>query len=349
MDKKQLNENYHFNTVYDFLYLCAETSNLDKIIINNGKGNTEFEGTYDELEETNFIDAEFKEFTTGDDKITINISDDSVFYELEDFLENFAGGTVTLFDVDAQNNVFTGHKDEIPEEYLQKLVCSFDEPNSIIIDIEDDSVEDEIDWDNPYDLNDDEEDEKINPLIKGAIDRDAQGLVDAAIDLFGRDGISGLEKDLEKLGLHIVEENGKFIVKKVIKEYFYQQLEDLIREYAWDYESGNMTLDEIHQAIMGFNNDDEDLANDVCAALESGEYKDMEPQLPLTEDKKPTTRVEYVFWWDEEGNDGTSDAYPNFESCKAACIENGGYSVEEQTTKLDENGEPVDFPKCKEI
>lgn len=60
-------------------------------------------------------------------------------------------------------------------------------------------------------------------------------------------------------------------------------------------------------------------------------------------------KVEYVFWWDEEGDYGTSDAYPDFESCKAACIRNNGYSVEKQTTPVDEKGTPIGDVECKEV
>jgi len=168
--------------------------------------------------------------------------------------------------------------------------------------------------------------------------------------------LDDVDEALNKLGMKLQESNVVFKDKKEVKEdYEYHLLNDLINKYRYEYNKDNH--EDIWFDIVS-DYDSEELANDVLAALEDdfdghelldNDIFEEEMNDKIDEDYEPLLRVEYVYWFDEEGNYGTSTTYTDLESCKNACIDNNGYSVEKQVTEIDEEGNPISDMEASEI
>ena len=154
--------------------------------------------------------------------------------------------------------------------------------------------------------------------------------------------------------------------EEVIEEdYEYTLLDELVNRYRYQYNKS--THEDIWFNIVA-DYEDEELANDVLAALEDEydghtvdadiyeEFEDDEDDIfeedmneVVSEDYDPLLRIEYVCWLDQDGDLGTTIPTPEFELAKEECIRNKFYSVEKQITEIDEEGNPISDMEAEEI
>lgn len=154
--------------------------------------------------------------------------------------------------------------------------------------------------------------------------------------------------------------------EEVIEEdYEYTLLDELINRYRYQYNKS--THEDIWFNIVA-DYEDEELANDVLAALEDEydgrtlddeifeEFEDDEEDIfeedmnkVVSEDYDPLLRIEYVCWLDKEGDLGTTIPTSDFELAKEECIRNKFYSVEKQVTEIDEEGNPISDMEAEEV
>lgn len=156
--KRVLKEGYVGQTVEDFLEYCAGPDAIDSIVIadNSADDYTEvFTGSYDELrDKSDLYNADFADFDCGSQPVTINVSKKDIsggsWYEtIGDFIEDFNGDEIVVYSVDDEEEIFSGYKEDLPEEFEEYYFTSFDAPSFICINIseianyDDDDYEDD--------------------------------------------------------------------------------------------------------------------------------------------------------------------------------------------------------------
>lgn len=134
---ESLKEGYYGETLYDFFECCIEPSAIDKVQL--WKDDIVYEGSYDDIPEE-LLDAEFIEFDTND-KLVINVDSTEGYgygtYEfLNDFLEDCNSDIIEVFDLGTEETIYSGYKDECPDEILEMAFESFDSPSQIACNIE---------------------------------------------------------------------------------------------------------------------------------------------------------------------------------------------------------------------
>lgn len=153
---ESLKEGYYGETLYDFFECCIEPSAIDKVQL--WRDDIVYEGSYDDIPEE-LLDAEFIEFDTND-KLVINVDSTEGYgygtYEfLNDFLEDCNSDIIEVFDLGTEETIYSGYKDECPDEILEMAFESFDSPSQIACNIE---------------YEDDDLDESKKPLSNRQID-----------------------------------------------------------------------------------------------------------------------------------------------------------------------------------
>ena len=235
---KKLKEGYIGQTLNDFFYDCVEPENIEKVTL-WGEDDVVYEGDYDDAIDE-FGDNEFIEFDCGMDKVVVNVDTSEeyqvtdYYVDVEEFIEFFNGDEIEVYDLNSGETLFSGYKEDCPDDVLEKIFISFDAPNYISINIEENDSDDDfdenltekthkqlsnkqidslvrrnqryLDWQRQY--KEPKEDNNVNPKVKGADTKDKE-LKE------GADGNTVLAKVIEykKQGLKKEE-----IVDKVSKE-----------------------------------------------------------------------------------------------------------------------------------
>lgn len=131
---------YIEQTLRDFLDEAADdigNITLSDINEDDFEDSIVYEGKISEIPEE-LKDCDFSEFDTGEG-ITINVSDtgSSRYYDtLEDFLEDCNEDDITIWDADSEKVIFSGDKEDIPDEILEMGFESFDMPSNICCNID---------------------------------------------------------------------------------------------------------------------------------------------------------------------------------------------------------------------
>ena len=174
--KRVLKEGYVGQTVEDFLEYCAGPDAIDSIVIadNSADDYTEvFTGSYDELrDKSDLYNADFADFDCGSQPVTINVSKKDIsggsWYEtIGDFIEDFNGDEIVVYSVDDDEEIFSGYKEDLPEEFEDYYFTSFDAPSFICI-----NISEIANYDDDDDYEDDDLDEAKKPkkeLYKGEV------------------------------------------------------------------------------------------------------------------------------------------------------------------------------------
>ena len=146
----KLNEGYLGQTLSDFFYDCVDPDIIKEVtlwgddIVYEG----DYEGAIDQ-----YGDNEFIEFDCGADKVVVNV-DTSQEYQVtdyyitvQDFIEDFNGDEIEVFDVESGETLFSGDRYDCPDDVLDKIFVSFDSPKfiSINIEVEDDNDDEDED------------------------------------------------------------------------------------------------------------------------------------------------------------------------------------------------------------
>ena len=146
---KKLKEGYIGQTLNDFFYDCVEPENIEKVTL-WGEDDVVFEGDYsDAIDE--FGDNEFIEFDCGADKVVINVDTSEeyqvtdYYVDVEEFIEFFNGDEIEVYDLNSGETLFSGYKEDCPDDVLEKIFISFDAPNYISINIEENDSDDDFD------------------------------------------------------------------------------------------------------------------------------------------------------------------------------------------------------------
>jgi hypothetical protein len=152
--KKDINEGYVGQTLEEFFEDCTDAEAIDKIIVYNTDIDDVDDSivvdhkSYEEIPE-NILNASFSDFDVGGGKIVINSSEDanSGYYDtVGDFIDDYNGDDVEIFDADTEKTLYSGDKSDVPEEILDKGFSTFDTPEYIsvnVTDVEDDDKDDE--------------------------------------------------------------------------------------------------------------------------------------------------------------------------------------------------------------
>lgn len=141
----KLQEGYVGQSLEDFFDTCTETSTIESITVSNN-GVDDYDKSivangvsFDELGQ-GILEASFADFDCGGDKVTIKTSSDGegFYYEtIEDFIGDYNGDGVAIWDLDQEKEVFSGDKSDIPDNLLSAPFNSFDAPTSIYVNISD--------------------------------------------------------------------------------------------------------------------------------------------------------------------------------------------------------------------
>lgn len=136
-----IKEGYIGQTVRDFLEDCIEASTITKIQIADNDADdftVAFEGSFEDIPEE-LLEGSFDDFDTGDTKIVINVSEDeedyqsSTYYEtVAAFLDDYNGDEIEIQGNNAEI-LFSGDRNDIPEELLEANFVSYDAPEFICI------------------------------------------------------------------------------------------------------------------------------------------------------------------------------------------------------------------------
>lgn len=164
--KESLKEGYYGQTLQDFLDDCMDSSAIDKIYI-YGNNDVVYEGTLDGIPDdmlgTEFLECEM--YTNNKSVVTVNVDSSEEYgagmYEfLNEFLDDCNCELVVIYDVAEGEVIFSGYKEDIPEEYLEYAFTSYDAPDEMSVNLND--YEGEDDFDESLKESDDKEVEKLD-------------------------------------------------------------------------------------------------------------------------------------------------------------------------------------------
>lgn len=163
--KENLKEGYIGQTVEDFFNACGEPDMISEFYMANVDDD---DYDPDKLTDYNEViekygECDFWEFDTMGSGLTVNIDttaeySDGDYYStltLDDFIGDCNDDEIAIYDFGADEEVFRGFKDEIPDELLEAVFVSFDAPDMISINYKGEETDD-------YD------DEDIDENCKGA-------------------------------------------------------------------------------------------------------------------------------------------------------------------------------------
>lgn len=146
---RKLKEGYIGQTLYDFLNDCIDPDLIENVNL-WGDDDVIYEGDYEGAIDE-YGDNEFIEFDCGMDKVVVNV-DTSVQYQItdyyvdvQDFIDFFNGDEIEVYDLNSGETLFSGYKDECPDDVLEKIFISFDAPKFISINIEENEDSDDDD------------------------------------------------------------------------------------------------------------------------------------------------------------------------------------------------------------
>lgn len=214
-DKKVLKEGYVGQTVEDFLEYCAGPDAIDNIVIadNSADDYTEvFTGSYDELKDkSDLYNADFADFDCGSQPVTINVSKKDIsggsWYEtIGDFIEDFNGDEIVVYSVDDEEEIFSGYKEDLPEEFEDYYFTSFDAPSFICINISEIANYDDDDYD---DYEDDDLGESKKSSKKVNTIKESKKLKE---EFFNANSEEDIEKAAEILDANKTEEPVEMII-----------------------------------------------------------------------------------------------------------------------------------------
>lgn len=160
---KKLKEGYIGQTLQDFLDDCIDYYMIDKIYI-YGDTDIVYEGSIDEIPD-DMLNAEFLEcemYSNNRDIVVINVDSSeeygvTTYYStVEDFVGDCNNDTVVVWDIATDKEVFRGYRDEIPDDVLDMIFCSYDTPSELSVNLNDYEPED-----NDFDDKDDDFDESL--------------------------------------------------------------------------------------------------------------------------------------------------------------------------------------------
>ena len=148
--KESLKEGYYGQTLQDFLDDCTDYSVIDKIYI-YGNDDVVYEGPIDDIPE-DMLETEFLEcdmYTNRKSVVTVNVDSSEEYgagtYEfLNEFLDDCNCELVVIYDLAKGEEIFSGYKDDIPEEYLEYAFDSYDAPEEMSVNLNDYEGEDEF-------------------------------------------------------------------------------------------------------------------------------------------------------------------------------------------------------------
>lgn len=165
-ESKKLKEGYYGQTLDDFLGDCMDSSAIDKIYI-YGNDDVVYEGTIggipDDMRETEFLECDM--YTNRKSVVTVNVDSSEEYgygtYEfLNEFLDDCNCELVVIYDLAEGEEIFSGYKEDIPEEYLEYAFSSYDAPEEMSVNLND--YEGEDDFDESLKESDDKEVEKLD-------------------------------------------------------------------------------------------------------------------------------------------------------------------------------------------
>ena len=165
-ESKKLKEGYYGQTLQDFLDDCVDYSSIDKVYI-YGNDDVVYEGPIDDIPE-DMLETEFLEcdmYTNRKSVVTVNVDSSEEYgagtYEfLNEFLDDCNCELVVIYDLSEGEEIFSGYKDDIPEEYLEYAFASYDAPEEMSVNLND--YEGEDDFDESLKEDDDKEVEKLD-------------------------------------------------------------------------------------------------------------------------------------------------------------------------------------------
>lgn len=149
--KESLKEGYYGQTLQDFLDDCVDYSSIDKVYI-YGNDDVVYEGPIDDIPEdmleTEFLECEM--YTNNKSVVTVNVDSSKEYgagmYEfLNEFLDDCNCELVVIYDLAEGEEIFSGYKDDIPEEYLEYAFSSYDAPEEMSVNLNDYEGEDDFD------------------------------------------------------------------------------------------------------------------------------------------------------------------------------------------------------------
>lgn len=158
-ENKKLKEGYIGQTLQDFLDDCIDYYMIDKIYI-YGDTDIVYEGSIDDIPD-DMLDAEFLEcemYSNRRDIVTINVDSSeeygvTTYYNtVEDFIEDCNNDTVVVWDIATNQEVFRGYKDEIPDDVLDMIFCSYDTPEELSVNLNDYEGSDFDDFDDEEEI-----------------------------------------------------------------------------------------------------------------------------------------------------------------------------------------------------
>lgn len=144
--KKTLKEGYIGQTLEDFFYDCVDPDLIETVSLwgeDDEIYNGDYEGAINEYSNNEFI-----EFDCGMDKVVINVDTSEeyqvtdYFVDVQDFIEFYNGDEIEVFDINDGKTLFSGDKYDLPDDVAEKIFVSFDAPNFISINIEEDGDSD---------------------------------------------------------------------------------------------------------------------------------------------------------------------------------------------------------------
>ena len=150
-ESKKLKEGYYGQTLQDFLDDCVDYSSIDKVYI-YGNDDVVYEGPIDDIPE-DMLETEFLEcdmYTNRKSVVTVNVDSSKEYgagtYEfLNEFLDDCNCELVVIYDLAEGEEIFSGYKEDIPEEYLEYAFASYDAPEEMSVNLNDYEGEDDFD------------------------------------------------------------------------------------------------------------------------------------------------------------------------------------------------------------
>lgn len=172
-----LKEGYLGQTVRDFLDECIEPETIGRIIIYGNGDDPLFEGTYEDIPEE-LLDAEFLEcegYTNNGQGVQMTINTDqgeenqsSTYYiTVQDFLEDCNSDYISIYDLESEEVIYEGYKDEVPDDIAELIFISYDAPDNLSINLSDYEDSDYYDYDDNDEIEMEvDEDEDVEECVK---------------------------------------------------------------------------------------------------------------------------------------------------------------------------------------
>lgn len=128
-------------TLEDFLYNHIDPSNLDDLVVIDIKDEDEdiivYRGNYRGLPE-HLKELSFHSFSAGEDEIIFNVGLDGFgdsHINLKDVLKDYVGNDIIIYNLELDDIVFKGDKNDLPENLLDAGFISFSVPSLLVVNI----------------------------------------------------------------------------------------------------------------------------------------------------------------------------------------------------------------------